>query len=191
VPDVLKIDRVLETATLERIREEMGSGHGEPATVLGPTPEHRVTSSARKAMQILVGEAAYGAVVGVLEDVQPRIQAHFGRPLAGFEEPQFLRYGPGDYFVAHQDGNTPLVHDDSRFRKVSVVIFLSAQSEDPLPDTFCGGSLVLHGRVGRAEPPLRLAPPPGTLVAFPAEATHEVLPITHGERLSVVTWYRG
>jgi hypothetical protein len=26
---------------------------------------------------------------------------------------------------------------------------------------------------------------------FPAETTHEVLPITHGERLSVVSWYRG
>jgi SM-20-related protein len=111
--------------------------------------------------------------------------------LDGVEEPQFLRYGPGDYFVAHQDGNTPLVYDESRFRKVSVVIFLSAQSEYPTPETFCGGALVLHGSVGQGEPPVTLAPAPGTLVAFPAETTHEVLPITHGERLSVVSWYRG
>jgi predicted 2-oxoglutarate/Fe(II)-dependent dioxygenase YbiX len=130
-------------------------------------------------------------VAAVLERLQPRIEAHFGRSLAGFEEPQFLRYGPGDYFVAHQDGNTPLVHDESRFRRVSAVIFLSARSEQPMPGTFCGGSLVLHAPVGHAGPPLTLAPAPGTLVAFPAETTHEVLPITHGERLSIVSWYRG
>jgi predicted 2-oxoglutarate/Fe(II)-dependent dioxygenase YbiX len=35
-----------------------------------------------------------------------------------------------------------------------------------------------------------LAPAPGTLVAFPSETTHEVTPITHGERLSIVSWYR-
>ena len=61
-----------------------------------------------------------------------------------------------------------------------MVIFLSA------PGTFGGGSLVLH-----ADPAVTLAPAPGTLVAFPSETTHEVLPITHGERLSVVSWYRG
>jgi SM-20-related protein len=140
----------------------------------------------RKATRIKAGGATGAAVVGLLNRLQPRIEAHFGRSLDGFEEPQFLRYGPGDYFVAHQDGNTPLVHDESRFRRVTVVIFLSAQSEHPTPETFCGGSLVLH-----AEPPLLLAPGPGTLLAFPAETTHEVLPITHGERLTIASWYRG
>ena len=94
-------------------------------------------------------------------------------------------YGPGDYFVAHQDGGTPLVHDDSRFRKASVVICLSA------PGTLSGGSLMLHASFGRDESPQSLAPAPATLVAFPSETTHEVLPITDGERLSVVSWYPG
>ena len=178
--DVLEIGDVLDSATVELLRWEMSAAEAEPATVLGTTPQHRVTSSARKAAQIAVGEAARAMVVDLLDRSQGRIDAHFGRSLDGFDEPQFLRYGPGDYFVAHQDGNTPLVHDESRFRKVSVVIFISA------PGTFGGGSLVLH-----AEPPLTLAPAPGTLVAFPSETTHEVLPITHGERLSIVSWYRG
>jgi SM-20-related protein len=181
---------VLDAPTLERIRQEMHAAEGDPATVLGPTPQRRVTSSARKTTQIAVGEAARAAVVALLKTLQPRIEAHFGRSLDGVEEPQFLRYEPGDHFVAHQDGNTPLVHDESRFRKVSVVIFLSTQSQDPTPETFCGGSLVLHAPFGQTEPPLMLAPAPGTLVAFPSETTHEVLPITHGERLSVVSWYR-
>ena len=93
--------------------------------------------------------------------------------------------------MAHQDGNTPLVHDESRFRKVSVVIFLSEQLQHPMPERFCDVWLALHGRIGQSEPPLTLAPATGMFVAFPAETTHEVLPITHGERLSIVSWYRG
>lgn len=188
--DVLEIDQALDAASLEWIRREMGAGHGDPATVLGATPQQRDASSARKATLLEVDAGARAAVVRLLQGLQPRIEAHFGRALDGVEDPQFLRYGPGDYFVAHQDGNTPLVHDESRFRKISVVIFLSAQSEHPTPETFCGGSLVLHGPFGQAEPPLTLAPAPGTLVAFPSETTHEVVPITHGERLSIVSWYR-
>jgi SM-20-related protein len=154
----------------------MEAAAGEPATVLGsPRP-----SSARRATRIAVSEDARTAIVGLLEELEPQIEAHFSRALDGFEAPQFLRYGPGDYFVAHQDGNTPLLHDESRFRKVSVVILVSA------PDAYSGGSLVLH-----AEPPVTLTPAPGTLVAFPSETTHEVLPVTRGKRLSIVSWYRG
>jgi SM-20-related protein len=190
VIDVLEIEDALDGATLERIRDEMRAADGDPATVLGSAPEQRVTSNARKATEIAISDQSRAAVMGVLEALQPRIGAHFGRPLDGCEEPQFLRYVPGDYFVAHQDGNTPLVHDESRFRKVSVVIFLSEQSEQPQPETFCGGSLVLHGPFSEPDLQVLLAPAPGTLVAFPSETTHEVMPITHGERLSIVSWYR-
>jgi SM-20-related protein len=185
VIDHLVIDHAVDARALERIRGEMTVAQGDPATVLGLARQRRVASSARKATQVAVSESARTVVEGLLETLELRIGSHFGRPLDGFEEPQFLRYEPGDYFVAHQDGNTPLVHDDSRFRKVSVVIFLSA------PETFSGGSLVLHSPFGHAEPPQSLAAAPGTLVAFPSETTHEVLPITGGERLSVVSWYRG
>ena len=34
-----------------------------------------------------------------------------------------------------------------------------------------------------------LTPEPGTLVCFRAETTHEVLPVTHGERFTIVSWY--
>jgi SM-20-related protein len=190
VIDVLEVDHVLDEATLERIRLEMLAGEGDAATVLGLTPEHRVTSSARRATRVAVCEAARDAVVDVLARLQPRIEARFGRRLERFEEPQFLRYGSGDYFVAHQDGNTPLVHDESRFRLVTAVILLNAKSEHPATGTFCGGSLVLHAAFGEAEPNATVTAAPGTLVAFPAETTHEVLPVTHGERLSVVSWYR-
>jgi predicted 2-oxoglutarate/Fe(II)-dependent dioxygenase YbiX len=31
---------------------------------------------------------------------------------------------------------------------------------------------------------------PGMLIAFRAETTHEITPVTHGERYSIVSWYR-
>ena len=189
--ELLQIDHAIDAATLERIRREMHAAPGDPATVLGSKPQHTVVASVRKATRITVSAETRAAVTQLLETHQPGIESHYGRPLKEFEEPQFLRYGPGDYFVAHQDGNTPLIYDETRFRKVSVVIFLSEQSEHPMLEGFCGGSLVLHGRFGESEPPLTVAPAPGMLVAFPAETTHEVLPITHGERLSIVSWYCG
>jgi SM-20-related protein len=34
------------------------------------------------------------------------------------------------------------------------------------------------------------SPAPGTLVAFRADTTHEVVPVTYGERYTIVTWFR-
>jgi SM-20-related protein len=117
------------------------------------------------------------------------IGAHFGVELADCEEPQFLRYRTGDYFVAHQDGNTPMIRDDTRFRKVSAVLFLSTHSEEPAADAYGGGALVFHGPFTTT---LRVpvTPPPGTLVAFRSETTHEVTPVTHGERYTIAAWFR-
>ena len=180
--DVLEVERFLDGAALERTRAEMRAGVGVAATVLGATPEQAHTSIARKATRVAMPDATRDEVTALLEAQRPRIADHFGRPLDVVEEPQFLSYGPGDYFVAHQDGNTPLVHDESRFRKVSVVVFLSDATTE-----FVGGELVLDPFGSRRE----LAPAPGTLVAYPSETTHEVAPITDGERLTIVSWYRG
>ena len=93
------------------------------------------------------------------------------------------------FLVAHQDGNTPLIHDDSRFRKVSAVIFLSAFSRAPAPESYGGGALVLHGPYSGPDLRVPLTPAAGTLICFRAETTHEVLPLTHGERFTIVSWY--
>src|SRR5205085_1516987 len=61
---------------------------------------------------------------------------------------------------------------------------------EPLPETYGGGELMLHGPYGSREPPVRADAQPGTLVAFRAETTHEVTPVTHGERFTIVSWYR-
>ena len=71
---------------------------------------------------------------------------------------------------------------------VSAVVFLNSQSDDSSPDTYRGGTLVFHPR-GAAEP-LRFKGSAGTLVLFRAETTHEVEPVTRGERFTIASWYR-
>ncbi|HZH35299.1 MAG TPA: 2OG-Fe(II) oxygenase, partial [Pyrinomonadaceae bacterium] len=94
------------------------------------------------------------------------------------------------FFVAHQDDNTPLIHDDSRFRRVSVIIFLNARSDEASPGHFGGGELLFHGSFPNYSYRRTADPKPGRLVAFRAETTHEVTPVEHGERFTIVSWYR-
>jgi SM-20-related protein len=75
-----------------------------------------------------------------LLECKREVEEHFSISLSESEEPQFLRYRVGDFFVAHQDGNTGLMRMDSEARRVSVVIFLNEQSDAPQKCTYCGGS---------------------------------------------------
>lgn len=124
-----------------------------------------------------------------LEAQQEILEQHFAVELGGCEPPQFLRYRVGDFFVAHQDGNTGLINLDSdRTRRLSVTLFLNQQSVEDNREGYNGGSLVFsdwrsgmrHEVVGEA----------GMLVAFRSETTHEVTPVTRGERYVIVSWYR-
>jgi len=93
--------------------------------------------------------------------------------------------------VAHQDGNTGLIRLPQEDRKVSVSIFLNQESATPESGEYGGGSLVFSNY--RHEPEaqeFRLGGEAGMLVAFRSETTHEVKPVTHGERYAIVTWYK-
>jgi SM-20-related protein len=144
----------------------------------------------RATTRLKVGDATRARVAAALERSRSALEAHFGLALVQCEPPQFLRYETGGFFVAHQDGNTPLLHDDTRFRRLSVVLFLSPPAATAGAQGYGGGELVLHGPL--RGPAIREAytPAPGTLLAFRAETTHEVTPLTSGERYTVVAWWR-
>jgi len=184
--DVLQID-LLDEQACTALRAELREAAGAAAGLLG---ENGARPQVRRVTRAAVAPVACERMTRLLMAQTEALERHFGLALGECEEPQFLRYQTGDFFVAHQDGNTALIRDQSRFRKISVVIFLSPQSEAPAPGTYGGGALVLHGPY--SGPPLRLplAPAPGTLVAFRAETTHEVTPVTHGERFTIVSWFR-
>jgi SM-20-related protein len=188
--NLLVIRDFLDAATREAITSEMRLAEGDPATIYGKEAVGAVESRVRKTTRLAVSPQARERIIRLLMNQKSTIEEHFGIDINECEEPQFLRYEAGDFFVAHQDGNTPLILDESRFRKISVIIFLSRQSAQISPDAYSGGSLVFHA--SNFDPALRtqMAGEPGTLVAFRAETTHEVLPVMHGERYTIVSWYR-
>lgn len=188
--DVLVINDFLDARTREEIVAEMRSASGGAATVYGREEAGAVETRVRKVTRVVVAPQTRERVTLQLLDRKVAIEEHFGVAISECEEPQFLRYETGDFFVAHQDGNTPLLFDESRFRKVSVIIFLSTQSAEPAPDAYGGGSLVLHGPYPDYDILHPVANSPGTLVAFRSETTHEVTPVMHGERYTIVSWYR-
>jgi SM-20-related protein len=196
--NLLLIRNFFDAETCERILADVRSDRGGPATVYRDAKDAAsgiVDERVRRATRLVPCAETVELVVGRLLKSRPAIEEHFGVSISDCEDPQFLRYGVGDFFVAHQDGNTGLIRSDrERARTVSVIIFLSDQSESPRPDTYGGGSLVFHGWGSgmRGQEDLResVSGEAGTLVAFRSQTTHEVLPVEHGERYSIASWYR-
>ena len=187
--DLLEIESFLDDATRAELVAELDRAGGAPAAVLSGDGGV-VRTAQRKTTRVAVSDETRARVKRALMDQKARIEAHFGVAVTECEDPQFLRYETGDYFVPHQDGNTPMVWDDSRFRRVSAVIFLSRKSDAPAPDTYGGGALVFHGPYTGPELRVAAKAEPGSLVTFRAETTHEVTPVTHGVRYTIATWFR-
>jgi SM-20-related protein len=188
--DLLEIENFLDDDTRAALVAELHRAGGAPATVLSANAGGMVQTAVRKTTRVPVSPETRELVRQRLMERKAEIEAHFGVAVTECEEPQFLRYEVGDYFVPHQDGNTPMVWDDSRFRRISCVIFLSERAEAPAPDTYGGGELVFHGPYNGPQLRVPAAARPGSLVTFRAETTHEVTPVTHGVRFTIASWFR-
>ncbi|PYS74366.1 MAG: 2OG-Fe(II) oxygenase [Acidobacteria bacterium] len=150
-----------------------------------------VDERVRKVAQLLPSPETVERVRQKLLEMRDGVSAYFGITLTSCEDPQFLRYRAGDFFVAHQDGNTGLIQTSrEQSRKVSLVIFLNRQSTLPETGSYGGGSLVFtEWHPARRQGKYELTGEAGMLVAFPSETTHEVTPVEWGERYSIVSWY--
>jgi SM-20-related protein len=191
-PDLYVAKQFLEPQTCQEIVAEMRASQADAATVYGRTTSGVVEQNVRQTLRSRPSSATVDLVTQRLIGCRQTLEKHFVVTLAECEDPQFLHYREGDFFVAHQDGNTGLLRLDTESRLVSVVIFLSLEATSPQADAHCGGSLVftnLRARPGDREK-FHLPGEPGMLVAFRAETTHEVTPVTHGERFSIVSWFR-
>ena len=185
------VRRFFEARTCGEMMAELCRAQDQPATVYGRGESGSVDERVRKAARLIPSSETVELVRRQLLECRGEIEAHFGISLSGCEEPQFLRYRVGDFFVAHQDGNTGLLLSDRELsRKISVVIFLNPQSETPKEGSHGGGSLVFsEWRPGRSHGKFRFSGEAGTLVAFPSETTHEVIPVTEGVRYTIASWY--
>jgi SM-20-related protein len=186
--DLHLVKSFLDADTCRELINEMRRSPSAPAVTYGQSGPGSVNEKVRKVESLMPSKETVEYIRRRLMEYREKVAEHFGISLSGCEEPQFLRYRVGDFFVAHQDGNTGLVRlDTDRSRRISISIFLNRQSDEPEVDGYCGGSLVFSD--WRAGKKFQLKGETGTLVTFRSELTHEVVPVTHGERWSIVSWY--
>ena len=185
-PNLFVVKHFFEPCVCDAIVAEMKVAQADAATVYGKGTSGSIDANVRKTLRVIPSRETIDLVTARLLSCKPTIEEHFSVRLNECEDPQFLRYREGDFFVAHQDGNTGLLRLDTERRLISTVIFLSRESDVAGPDVYCGGSLEFTNLTSRYKMPAE----PGTLVAFRSETTHEVTPVTHGERFSIASWYR-
>jgi SM-20-related protein len=186
--DLHLIEKFFDEETCRELIAEMARSASAAAVIYGRDESGAVDQRVRKVARLQLLPQTVEYVRQRLIECRESLGKHFGMTVQSCEEPQFLRYQVGDFFVAHQDGNTGMVALASdASRRISVSIFLNGETETPQTNSYCGGSLVLSD--WRAASKLRLIGKAGTLAAFRSETTHEVVPITHGERYSIVSWF--
>jgi predicted 2-oxoglutarate/Fe(II)-dependent dioxygenase YbiX len=120
--------------------------------------------------------------------LKPSFEQKFSILLSDYEGPQFLIYGPGDFFKLHRDlPSASQNHPDKR--KISITLFLNDGAHNVVKDEFQGGQLVLNcpQEKGFVQMPLRSVA--GALVAFHSDLFHEVKPVIAGERITLVGWF--
>jgi SM-20-related protein len=184
--DLFVVPQFFDLSLCETILAELRTLEGIAATLYGRNTTGFIDERARKTLRLNPTDETVKLVVARLWECKEAVEKHFAVTLKECEDPQFLRYREGDFFVAHQDGNTGMLNLDAEQRLISTVIILSRESEQPEAGTHSGGSLVFSNVDHRFRPPVE----PGMLIAFRSETTHEVTPVTHGERFSIASWYR-
>ena len=201
-PDLLRrfglfvVENLLDARECRRLCGAMRRGAAGEATVF-KTVDYVYDENVRRTKTARVTDEERLLVASRLHAIMPDAARHFGLQLVDTEEPQFLIYRPGDFFRPHRDRGPDDVAAPAhtRRRAVSLVLMLNDQSAEPRPDAYGGGSLVLYGlgpknkdaRLAHIGFPVRGAA--GLLVAFDSEFLHEVTPVAHGERFTVVSWF--
>ena len=177
--DVFTATNFIDASACVDLKAEAKQSSAIPAQVT--KAKGRVDLDMRRTSRLFVSHEKELQITGYLQELKPLLQTYFQLPLSGFENFQFLLYRDGDFYKRHADKNdlteTP---DYIKARRVSVVIFLDAESE-----VYTGGTLVIW----TGAEPFRVEGETGKVVAFRSELLHEVEPIQSGERHSIVTWY--
>ena len=117
----------------------------ERAIVAGPHEEGHLDLGSRKVDWCFLPEEVKARLEQRLLEIQPALGKHFGLGLVNCESPQFLIYRPGDFFKAHQDAGGYGLKEVIRRRRVSVVIFLNRQSQEPAEGAYGQGDLTFYG----------------------------------------------
>jgi predicted 2-oxoglutarate/Fe(II)-dependent dioxygenase YbiX len=163
----------LDATTCQHLRNVMDRGPLEPAEILeeGISLDEQV----RHAANVAVDAATIADIEARLDGARDGIARFFRVPLGEREGTNFLRYGPGGFYMPHVDRAESEEWEGAARRQVAVVIFLN--------DDFTGGALhVIDARHV-------VQPAAGLLVAFDAGLLHEVEPVGQGIRYTIVDWF--
>jgi len=180
----------LDPSQCARLCQELMTTQSAAATILGDGTKPVVDEGVRKVARAGLTGPPEEELRKRLLDLMPALGAQFQEALTGCQGPEFLRYRVGSFYKVHHDGGP--AHSVAAGRRVSVIIFLNHQSKELAEGAYGGGSLVFYGLLRGEEwqnVGLPLDARQGMLVAFRSGILHEVQPVTHGERLTVVSWF--
>jgi SM-20-related protein len=186
----------LDDAARGEVRAEMEESQKTYAGVVRAGRDRKMVElDDRSTRRVLMTEETIERVRERFEQAIPSLEQHFGVKLERCQEPQFLTYQEGDFFHAHMDGaEGEDIPESVRGRKVSAVLFVNGENADEADtDSYGGGALTLYGLMDDERTKnigLPLNGTAGELVAFPSDMWHEVSPVTHGERHTIVTWFK-
>jgi PKHD-type hydroxylase len=107
-------------------------------------------------------------------------KAGWGFDLEDPEPTQIAKYGVGGHYDWHTD-ETFFERSRGVHRKVSSVLFLSD------PSTYTGGEFMFD----LSERGQKMDMGIGTILCFPSELRHKVMPVTEGVRYSLASWAVG
>ena len=176
----------------ERIRSEMSSSKGSPARFV-KTDERLLDENVRRTVEKEVSKVTRDLLSDRLSAVKGELEAYFDITLSHPQDPKFLYYREGDFFQRHFDkGTNPQNPQEAKDRKVSTIIFLNNETDEPGNDSYTGGSFIIYGILSdpRFESHgFKFPGTTGTLIAFRSELFHEVTPVTSGVRYTVVDWF--
>jgi SM-20-related protein len=182
---VLMIDGVLDDLACAEIRAAMDRGVPEAAEILDREIERQ--DDVRRTSHIEVDAAILRRLERTLDEQRGPVEQFFGLRLPSREGVSLLRYNDGGFFKPHRDHGYVDSWPGAARRRVSLVLFLCTSQELDPGGTFAGGALRLYAD-DRRTPPRDVHPRAGTLVAFSSTTLHEVLPVRHGVRDTVVDW---
>ncbi len=182
----------LSADSCSALRSEMDASAFEKATVIRDGQEGFLDEESRKVLVARVGKETQRSVRERLRGVKQSLEEHFRVSLnSKCQGPDFLIYQAGGFYRPHRDASEQSP-DHIRARRVSVVVFLNPQSQEPAPEVFGGGGLMLYELMDGPEwskCAFTLDPSPGLLVAFRSDTLHEAQPVSFGKRYVIVTWF--
>lgn len=181
----------LDARACAELIDELRSSPTTQAPVYIQGSDSLVHENVRKTTSLHPSEETIVHVQNLLFAQKAALEEHFKRSLTDCERPQFLRYQPGDFFVRHQDGNTEqLEFDHLRIRRISLIAFLNSHAAEPKENCYSGGALAFYDQKDPAADAFPLLGQTGLLVGFSADTYHEVLPVTSGDRFTIISWFR-